>query len=318
MTSTPVVLTGLDGTNPLGFLAALGTLDVLHRRARSHDPAKWPRLAWINRGTWQPVLHGPHSVDAVIDAVVEDLRLWDEDPALGLAYTKDGRRVAPDHKDAIRDLKPPPEVMNTYLGDQAARAAQGESKGAELAAAFGTCEALDGSGQVKPTALHFTAGQQRFLSMVNILRDGVRREDVVEALVGPWSGTSRLPSLSWDASAPRMYALRSTDPSSEKRGSVPGAYWAAFLGLRFFPVSAHGRALQTTAVSGRWKSGRFTWPLWSSPGAAPSVGSLVARKDLSQLAAVERTLLGVEMVLASSISRSDQGGYGMFSPADVL
>lgn len=46
-------LSGIDGTNPLGFLAALGTLVALH--ALGHHEV---RLAWRRGVTWQPVLSG--------------------------------------------------------------------------------------------------------------------------------------------------------------------------------------------------------------------------------------------------------------------
>jgi CRISPR-associated endonuclease/helicase Cas3 len=48
-----LVLTGLDGANPLGFLAALGTLLVLRRGAYPQA-----RLAWRRTAIWQPVLTG--------------------------------------------------------------------------------------------------------------------------------------------------------------------------------------------------------------------------------------------------------------------
>lgn len=319
MNSDTVTLTGLDGTNPLGFLAALGVLDVLHRRLGGGAPASWPRMHWENNGTWQPVVRGGvASGEAIIDEVSADLRCWDDSPALALAYTKNGERARPADKGAIRDLKPPPGLMHDYLGELAARAADGDRAPADLAAAFGTAEVLDNSGQVKPTALHFTAGQQRFLDMVGTLQRELSRDDLIEAVFGPWEGRSKLPSLSWDAAATRMYALRATDPSGEKRGSVPGAYWLGLLGLRFLPVVARRGRLTTTGVQGGWKTGRFTWPLWSVPATAPVVASLVGRDDLEQSSGTERRAAGVALVLRSAITRSDQGGYGAFSPPEVL
>lgn len=49
----PLPLNGIDGANPLGFLAALGTLVVLHQAG--HRNAK---LAWRRKVAWQPVLSG--------------------------------------------------------------------------------------------------------------------------------------------------------------------------------------------------------------------------------------------------------------------
>lgn len=51
--AAPVVLHGIDGANPLGFLAALGVLIVLHAAGESEAKLHWQRSA-----TWQPVLTG--------------------------------------------------------------------------------------------------------------------------------------------------------------------------------------------------------------------------------------------------------------------
>ena len=67
----PLVLTGIDGANPLGFLAALGTLLLLRQ-------GKFPeaRLAWKRTATWQPVLTGVFSADQgmLCDALAAALR----------------------------------------------------------------------------------------------------------------------------------------------------------------------------------------------------------------------------------------------------
>lgn len=51
--SPSMELTGLDGTNPLGFLAALGTLVVARQAGESAAC-----LGWTRRVTWTPVLEG--------------------------------------------------------------------------------------------------------------------------------------------------------------------------------------------------------------------------------------------------------------------
>lgn len=56
--SEPLELSGLDGANPLGFLAALGTLVTL--RQAGHDRAK---LGWRRSVTWIPVLNGVSTND---------------------------------------------------------------------------------------------------------------------------------------------------------------------------------------------------------------------------------------------------------------
>ena len=67
----PLVLTGIDGANPLGFLAALGTLLLL--RQGTFPEA---RLAWKRTATWQPVLTGvlPADQGMLCDALAVALR----------------------------------------------------------------------------------------------------------------------------------------------------------------------------------------------------------------------------------------------------
>jgi len=50
-----LLLPGLDGTNPLGFLAALGVLQLLTTGQKSHEVT----MSWSSKeGVWNPVLYG--------------------------------------------------------------------------------------------------------------------------------------------------------------------------------------------------------------------------------------------------------------------
>jgi hypothetical protein len=319
-------LTGLDGSNPLAFLAAVGLLRVLdHRAGLGRSPR--PRLSWIEEGYWCPVLHGEVDVEAVIRAVLEDKETWSDDPALLLAYNEAGEALVDPrvHRHATRDLKPKPAAMRRFLEAIAARAEQPLDPNARLAAgrtmsmaaAYGSELVQDNNGNTKPTAFHFTAGQQRFLDAVARLREGVADEHVREALLGPWTGASHLPSMSWDATVARLYALRAGDPSKERRGSVPGADWLAYIGLGFTIATPVRGQLRTTGIAGGWKNSVFTWPLWTRPASMPVVRSLLATADLDTLDSQARNSRGIGVVFQSGIVRSDQGGYGGFTPARV-
>lgn len=315
-------LTGLDGKNPLAFLAALGVLNALDDQAKE-GPTR-PRLAWSSEGSFVPaIVDGPERA-ALLDLLWEDLASFRAEPAIeGLRYRKENGAEA-------HDLKPPPGVFGTYLrallGD--ASGAGGEPDGGPalrrslgLAAAFATDVAVDNNGNTKPTALHFTAGQQELLVMVEELMRGLRPEDFEEALFGPWLYQRPLPVLGWDSAAARDYALRAGDPSKEKKLGVPGADWLAFRGLPFVRVAPvrdrRGERIETTGCQGEWKTGVFRWPLWEVPLARPVIASLLACPEL--LTAEPRTLAarGISIVLEASIRRSDQGGYGSFAPARV-
>lgn len=307
---------GLDGANPLGLFAALGLLHVYEDRWRRKRSGPRPRMCWIEGARWHPEIHGAGSIEEAVDVVLSDAAEWEAEPALRLAYSKDGILVDPDAKGAILDLKPPPAAFRKHLAQLADRAAAGDRRSADLTAAFGTDVAVDGKGNVKPTAFHFTAGQQTFLGIAADVRRGLTAEMVREALVGPWRHEGKLLTFAYDCTGSRQYALRASNPAKEKRGGDPGADWLALLGLAAFPVFPRGKLAQTTCVEGRWKEAAFSWALWRYPAAAPEVRSFLACAGMSAETAAERwKLRGAPVRFQCSIQRSAQGGYGSFSPS---
>lgn len=304
-----LVLDGLDGSNPLGFLAALGVIVSLH------DEGVAVKLGWEERAAWRPRLEGVDTEDELVRHILNDLDSWGAEPALDLSYQK-GKRLE-------LDLKAPPEVFRGYLR----RMREVGGRSARIAAAFGSDAIPDKQGATKPTAFHFTAGQMRFLAMVHGLRDQLTEHDLHEALSGPWAYERELPVMRWDATADRGYALRATDPSKDKPTGVPGADWLAFLGLRLLPTVPRGDALRTSCVAGGWKTGSLVWPIWSPGLSLDTVAAVlqhvitrVGVDDPSSDAGVRQRLdaWGVSAVFRSRIRRSDQGGYGSFAPADVV
>ena len=308
-----IKLTGLDAQNPLAYFAALGLLRIVnHEAVRGRLPR--PRLSFADEGRQVPVLDCGLDMDGLIGLILEDAASQAANVALRLAYDEAGQLVEADAKGATRDLKPPPPAARAFLE----KCAGSGRRAADLAASFFSELVQDKTkGNTKPTALHFTAGQQTFLGMIELLRQGITSADVREALEGPWRNTSILPSLSWDASVTRMYALRAGDPSKEKRGSVPGAYWLAVQALPFFPVRVHRGKLATAGVAGGWKNSVFTWTLWSPPVTVPTAAALL-RTDARRWTAKERAAMGLSAVFSARILRSDQGGYGSFCPAEVV
>ncbi|MBX3261346.1 MAG: hypothetical protein KF782_16800 [Labilithrix sp.] len=299
-----ILFTGLDGKNPLAFLAALGVLNILADRCTT-PPA--PKIAWKNVGTYRPVLvDGPAPRD-LLDILVEDLASFADERALDLHYKKPGGADA-------HDLKPLPRRYAEYLEDLRDRASR---RSLAFAGAFATDVAVDNNGNTKPTALHFTAGQQEFLAMVTELQRGTNREDFEEALFGPWRYARPLPVLQWDNAQSRDYALRAGDPSKEKKLGVPGADWLAFRGLPFIRVVPEEDKIVTTGCRGGWKSGTFRWPIWNASLGREVVQSVLASSELFDLEPRVLRTRGVAVVFEASINRSDQGGYGSFSPASV-
>jgi len=312
-----LLLTGIDGANPLGFLAALGVQRALADQGLS------PSLRWVYHGAWRPELDRPGDVERVLDLLEADLETWREEPALGFHYVARDKKTGEPKRNKKtgelileRDLKPLPEEYARFLREMAQRGGRSEV----LALAFATDVGMDNSGFVKPTALHFTAGQQRFLEMVRQLRDGITRDHLREALLGPWRREDELPVLGWDAACERMYALRAFDPSDDKKTGTAGADWLAFLGLRCYPTVPDGpKSNMTTAVSGSWKKGRFIWVIWSPPLGPAAVRLLIQQAEAARaMTPVQLRAWGIEQVYESAIYRHEQGGYGSMSPARII
>lgn len=295
-----ITLDGLNGTNPLAFFAALGIL------AAVSDESADTRLLWRYAGSWRPVLTSSCPDIVALTTILDaDRQSCVVDRALALEY------------DGKRDLKPRPERFHAFLAELSEQATATRRRSVDWASAFGTDVATDNNGNTKPTALHFTAGQQQFLQMVAELASKVTKDDLLEAIQGPWKYERPLPVMGWDATSSRDYALRASDPSTDKKLGVPGADWLAIRGLTFFPTAPRGNRVMTTGCVGGWKDGQFRWPLWTVPLSVPVVRSVVSQV-WSEKTAIERTARGIGAIFSSGIKRSDQGGYGSFEPADVI
>lgn len=307
---TEIDLPALRGRNPLGLFAALGVLDVVSNAL----PDRTITLRWTEGLESHAVVGGADSIEQIIELCDHDRKRWATSPVL--AWGPNGTPLD-DLKPSLPDLRRWIEVVSaTYW-------ATGDDRDVALLAGLVAEGAAAGKGDAKPTHFHFTAGQQKFLVMVRLLQREVAMEHFREALVGPWTYSSTLPVLGWDARGERIWALRGFNPSGDKKRGVPGADWLAFLGLRYFPVALHTNRrgvvpLATTGCELGWKSGSFSWPLWGVPLTSDVVGSLLADTRVLQMATHGRRRLGVTEVMTAGIRRSDQGGYGSFGPPSAV
>nr|VTP00248.1 hypothetical protein BIN_B_03425 [Mycobacterium riyadhense] len=294
-------LDGLDGTNPAGFLAGLGVLAIL-------DHLNYPaRLWWSDSVVPRARLDGIASVDVLIEEIIRDKDKLTNGPLLEF---------------------PPGEPADDikFARSQDIRRFLDHCRRSEPSAALSmalVCEGvLDNQGRAKPTDFHFTAGQQRFLTMVRELQRNVTHDHAYEALCGPWKRNAPLPSFMWDSTDDRDYAFAAVNPANDKKLTAPGVEWLAFRGLTFFPVHSLSGRVQTPGAGGAWKSGWFTWPLWRVPVATTVARSLIQAVPRDEampgrfLAAAEDW--GVQRLMRSRITRSDQGGYGTFRPSQVI
>ncbi len=303
-------LPGLAGTNPLGFLAALGVqVALLEAAIPSH---LWWRTGVSPTAMVDEAITPHHIAECSMEAFAR----WRTSPALNPAEVPGVSRAKADA------LKLASAEIRRYLDYS-----RQTSEGTRLSTALVAEGSLDNQEAAKPTDLYFTAGQQAFLAMARAIFEGVTVEDVLEGLEGPWSYQSRLPSLMWDVTDDRDYALSAGNPSKDKKLTNPGPEALALLGLSRYPVFAGrfaGRPrTRMQGCSGIWTRARFTWPLWHKPASSHVVKSLLAHASGPQMSDIVQRecwyeAWGIASVYASSIRRSSQGGYGTFGPAETV
>lgn len=299
-----IQLAGVDGSNPLGFLAALGLLRVVPgvKLGFSADGSFQAFVDWVDKT--ESDLAELIAADA--NAAANASAPW------RFTYTKVAtKKQGPQ---AVADLKPPPDEFKKFLATCIEAWLTGNEEAAGYAAAYGTDIAVDGKGNTKPTAFHFTAANQTFLGAVESIRASVTREWVETSL---FEGHGERPgsNLRWDPGAERNWALMANNPSGDGTRVDAPLEWLAFRGLPLLPSFPRGSRIITTGVVGRGDDMTLTWPLWSIPV------SLQAARSALQVdwtgSAKERAARGVFAICSSAIRRTSQG-FGNFGPSSVM
>lgn len=300
-----VELQGVDGSNPLGFLAALGLLRMIPDA----------RLAFAADGSFRAFLEQsdktPSDIVALIAADAEAASAA-QCPPWRLTYTKAATKKQGPQE--VADLKPPPLPFKQYVKRCLDCWMNGNDEAVAYAAAFGTDVAVDGKGNTKPTAFHFTAANQTFLGAVEAIRALLTKEWIETSL---FQGHGEKPgsNLRWDPGSERNWALMAKNPNDDGTRVDAPLEWLAFRGVPLLPSFPRGTRIITTAVFGRGDEMTFTWPLWSIPASLHTVSSLL--KLGWQGSARDHSARGVFAVCSSSIRRTSQG-FGNFAPATVI
>ena len=295
-----VILTGLNGTNPLAFLASMGLLRLLRQQSGI------VRLGFLSDRSFHPFVEGFEG--DLADLVCRDAALAEGKKAWWLEYEKAGKDGV-----MVADLKPPPSVFKDFLVACVERWCGGEGESVAFAAAFGTSVIYDKTKNknIKPTAFHFTAAQQEFLDIVEKVRAAVRLEWVNCSLFEGHAGRPGS-NLRWDPAAERNWALMANDPTKDGTSIDAPLEWLAFRGLPLFPSFPFRARIITTAVSGRGEEMELTWPLWSVPISLETARSALQMTWTS--ASRDQAMRGVFAVCTSVIRRTSQG-FGNFGPA---
>jgi hypothetical protein len=254
-----LILPGLDGSNPLGFLASLGLLRLL-------DPStcmKWTPAG----GTWIPCLSSCDGQlldeDSLLDTL--DTRLVDDisgHPAkvLGLLHADgdDGRRRI---------------LVENFLQSGCGNRVLVDWLCA-VTSDFASSSAIN---QLQ------TARRDYFLGNLTQVIKNTTTEHLRRAVFRPWDYADPLDkqSLHLDPSEDRRHAHQwnkpSGDPTRKVSGGMLGANRLAIEAIPLFASVPEDDSLHTAGFSGnRSTNTRWTWPIWNVGVGLRLVGSLLA------------------------------------------
>ena len=256
-----VVLKGLDGGNPLAFLAAVGTLRTV---VSANAEGGW-RMKWRDKGgMWSPVLvaHEAPNADRLVELLVAALRCG----------------PTPEF-DIAENLNFSPADFKRVAAEAQLLASPREHRYADFVAAYGS-EAVTTHDRksIQDTALRTMsgAGHQHFLGTMKQLLEKTEAAHLHQALFETWDYADDRLGLRWDPEEDRRHALRWAKPSGEAPRTMWGANRLAVEALPLFPTAPSGRRLATTGFS--MLDGRvlFSWPIWDAPLNLDVVRSLLA------------------------------------------
>jgi hypothetical protein len=314
--STPVLpleLTGIDGANPLAFLAALGTLRTLSL-ARPQSEVK---MAWmVHKGAWRPALVAslPLNEDDVVAILDEHLSRMADHPALAFAD----------------NLNVTPQVFRKFANAARAEAMKANDADARrIAADFAAAFACDGlvtqDGVVQDTALRTMsgAGHQHFLAFMRSIVKQTGPQHLRKTLFARWTYDDPVSNqtLRWDPADDSRYALRwrdpSGDPARKKGGGMLGANRLAIEGLPLVTCAPVGATLKTTGFAGSGARSTFwTWPIWTWPVGLDVCRSLLAHASLlSDVPTEHMHLRALGVAAAFRSQRITVGKFRNFAPA---
>jgi hypothetical protein len=258
-----IELTGLDGSNPLAFLAALGALRCLD----FEYPEPGPRMSWSDH--LHPAInsHVPMSPSGLVELLHRTVR-----------------RISADGAAALGDIIGVPAEQFRRFADPHGGASPRDRLRLLFASAYGSDAVRDArKGTIIPSALSFSNGQggKLLLKDFRTLADRLTVERLHAALFEPWRyDDTDEPMFRWDPLDMRTGAHMATDPGSTETRSMMAANALAFVGLSFVTTAPRANQLLTSGFRPIDGESHFVWQLWQAPVGADVVACMLQQPQL--------------------------------------
>lgn len=300
--SNEIELTGIDGGNPVGFLAAVGTVLL--------TCTFWPdtRLFWRPSGTWRPVISGcPDSRETLLENLTQALR-----------------SSSTVHFEIDRKLPFDVRKFTSALHDAQQESLPATRRTADFLSAFGS-EVVHEKEIFADTPFRMvrsgdSAGQGLPFYALEILK-ATGQEQLRRTLFEPWDYRDDGFSLRLDPLEDQRYALRWKNPSKSSLADGPGTMLGgnalALESLSLYPSVASAAHLLTTGFHrNRQRQLFYTWPIWDCPLAPDTLRSLLALAALREDSPPRQELarLGIVEIYRSQRIAQNQY-YSNFAPA---
>ena len=291
---------GLDGANPLHFLAAMGAFRLLC----THDADS--KIRWYSAEYWFPAFLTVLEEDGVSDFLVRGFGWQPEEDQPGdeLGGKGKGKKKASSNEKTQVRVSRLEQIFPSVFGadiikrpasqfrelamksiDQAKEWPDALPIQDELVAAFASDGILENSSGSKkegvaPSLFSFSNGG----SGKCLLKDfrscalTVNPESIKNTLLKTGVNNDSVTDLCWNPASQRSYAFQHGDPGNGKN-SVPcdaTANALAFIGLTLFPSMPGEKILTTVGIND--DGGCFTWPLWQTFLPLPVVQSVLNMK----------------------------------------
>lgn len=261
-----LVLPGLDGTNPLGFLATLGTLRVLSLGRHS------VKLSWrLSGGTWRPMLFG---VPVALDELGSELHF--------IISNLDQSAWSIDKKLPFKA-----NLLRRNLNAVVAAASHQTRQKADDLTSFGVEFYADKDGLFEKTELCMVrtgdSVGQGLTAYARQIIGTIESRQLQQTVEMTWMYNDDEYTLRWDPNEDKPYAMQWRNPSKVRSPSQKGANCLALFGMGCFPVVPVSGQAETTGFGlKRPKQVSWTWPLWNYPVPLNVVHSLLALTELQR------------------------------------